>query len=193
MQGSDSNTRRCTDVHDLPLYYTLSYTEGIVSGAMLLIVKDLGLENNTFEQELIVSATLVGCIVASVGSKTLTEGAGRRTAILVAAFTFTVGAAVMWVARATPNPFYCLVAGRFIVGLGVGLASMVTPLYIGEVGPASSHHITASSLLHSSLADSGGVLAALESSRACLSACPSCNVALGVLRLTSCALCNARR
>lgn len=100
---------------------------------MLLIVKDLGFEHDTIKQELIVSITLVGCIVASIGSRDLTDRCGRRPSILVASFTFTIGAVIMWVARATQYPFYMLLVGRFIVGLGVGLASMVTPLYISEV------------------------------------------------------------
>lgn len=68
-----------------------------------------------------------------MGSKVITEGGGRKFAILVAAFIFTLGAAVMWASGAFKEPFYPLVVGRFIVGVGVGLASMVTPLYIGEV------------------------------------------------------------
>jgi SP family myo-inositol transporter-like MFS transporter 13 len=111
-------------------------TAGIISGAMLLIIIDLGLEGKTIEQEIIVSSTLVGCIMGSIISKTLTERWGRRSGILVAAAIFTVGAGIMAGARWTFDVFGFLVLGRVVVGVGVGLASMVTPLYLTEVAPA---------------------------------------------------------
>jgi SP family myo-inositol transporter-like MFS transporter 13 len=40
------------------------------------------------------------------------------------------------VSRFLPHPFYVLVAGRFVVGLAVGIASMAIPLYIAELAPS---------------------------------------------------------
>lgn len=102
---------------------------------MLLIVIDLDLEGEIFIQEIIVSATIIGCVVGAATSKFITEGMGRRAAILVAAAIFTAGAIVMGSARILPDTLYVLIVGRFIVGVGVGLASTATPLYISEVAP----------------------------------------------------------
>lgn len=49
---------------------------------------------------------------------------------------FMLGAAMMAVARYLPSPFAMLVAGRFVVGIAVGVASMAVPLYIAELAPS---------------------------------------------------------
>nr|XP_004488282.1 probable inositol transporter 2 isoform X2 [Cicer arietinum] len=56
---------------------------------------------------------------------------GRKVAILVADVLFLIGAVIM---AASPNPA-TLLAGRVLVGLGVGMASMASPLYISEASP----------------------------------------------------------
>lgn len=50
---------------------------------------------------------------------------------MIADFLFTVGAGIMAFAGDIP----VLMVGRFIVGLGVGTASMVVPVYLAEVSP----------------------------------------------------------
>lgn len=57
---------------------------------------------------------------------------GRKISILVADFLFFVGAVIL---ASAPN-LGVLIAGRVFVGLGVGMASMTTPLYISEASPA---------------------------------------------------------
>lgn len=57
---------------------------------------------------------------------------GRRKSILLADILFFVGAIVMAVA---PAP-WVIIIGRVLVGLGVGMASMTSPLYISEASPA---------------------------------------------------------
>ncbi|CAI0467492.1 unnamed protein product [Linum tenue] len=57
---------------------------------------------------------------------------GRRSALVVADFLFFVGAVIM---AASPGPA-ALITGRAFVGLGVGMASMTSPLYISEASPA---------------------------------------------------------
>lgn len=56
---------------------------------------------------------------------------GRKVTILVADILFTVGALMMGLA---PSINF-LIAGRFIVGCGVGLAAMVVPVYLAESAP----------------------------------------------------------
>lgn len=57
---------------------------------------------------------------------------GRRKSILLADILFFIGAIVMSVA---PAP-WVIIIGRILVGLGVGMASMTSPLYISEASPA---------------------------------------------------------
>ena len=81
---------------------------------------------------MIVSMAVAGAIIgAAIGGWT-TDRFGRRTSILVADFLFFAGAVVMASATGPAQ----LVVGRVFVGLGVGMASMTSPLYISEASPA---------------------------------------------------------
>lgn len=56
---------------------------------------------------------------------------GRKKVIIIADVLFTAGAAVM----ATAPTIGVLMLGRLLIGLGVGIASQIVPLYISEVAP----------------------------------------------------------
>ncbi|CAD6221204.1 unnamed protein product [Miscanthus lutarioriparius] len=109
------------------------YDTGVISGALLYIRDDfVSVDRNTWLQEMIVSMAVAGAIIgAAIGGWT-TDRFGRRTSILVADFLFFVGAVVMASATGPAQ----LVVGRVFVGLGVGMASMTSPLYISEASPA---------------------------------------------------------
>lgn len=62
----------------------------------------------------------------------LNDKYGRRKSILLADILFFIGAIVMALA---PVP-WVIIIGRVLVGLGVGMASMTSPLYISEASPA---------------------------------------------------------
>jgi SP family myo-inositol transporter-like MFS transporter 13 len=75
-----------------------------------------------------------GAIVGAVfgGCLNLNHRVGRRTAILIADFMFFIGVVIM-AANGSPP---LLIVGRIFVGLGVGMASITSPLYISEASPA---------------------------------------------------------
>lgn len=80
------------------------------------------------KQKAIVSRALVGVIIgASVGGW-MNDRFGRKITILYADALFFAGSVIMAVA---PNSAV-LVFGRVFLGLGVGMASMTSPLYISE-------------------------------------------------------------
>ncbi|XP_038970555.1 probable inositol transporter 2 [Phoenix dactylifera] len=84
-------------------------------------------------QEAIVSTAIAGAIVGAAAGGWANDRFGRKTSILVADFLFFTGAVIM---AAAPNPAL-LIVGRVFVGLGVGMASMTSPLYISEASPAN--------------------------------------------------------
>ncbi|CAN6209325.1 unnamed protein product [Urochloa humidicola] len=83
-------------------------------------------------QELIVSMAVAGAIIGAAVGGWATDRFGRRASILAADSLFFAGAAVMASATGPAQ----LVVGRVLVGLGVGMASMTSPLYISEASPA---------------------------------------------------------
>ncbi|KAL9145990.1 hypothetical protein ABFS82_13G081500 [Erythranthe guttata] len=109
------------------------YDTGVISGALLYIRDDFNsVDRKTVLQESIVSMAVAGAIIGSAIGGWLNDRYGRRTAILVADFLFFIGAVLM---ASAPNPSV-LISGRVFVGIGVGMASMTSPLYISEASPA---------------------------------------------------------
>src|SRR3954451_18433928 len=114
------------------------YDTGVISGAILFIQKDFAL--SSFLQGAVVAALLLGAMVGSAVAGPLTDRLGRRNLIIAAAVTFTVGALG---AAASPGAG-ALVAARFVIGLAVGTAALVVPLYLSETAPTAIRGAVAS-------------------------------------------------
>ena len=106
------------------------YDTGVISGALLFIGKDFhGL--TSFDKELLTSILLIGALLGALAAGRIADRIGRRPTVLGTAALFVAG-----VMLAAFSPSYgVLVGARVIIGLAVGSASMVVPLYIGEVAP----------------------------------------------------------
>ena len=106
------------------------YDTGVISGALLFITKDFA-PLSSFLQGVIVSVLLVGAVTGAIAGGPLSDRLGRRPVVLLAAIIFAVGA----IAAALAPNVLILIFARFILGLGVGLASLIVPLYIAEIAP----------------------------------------------------------
>ncbi len=78
------------------------------------------------------SSALVGCIVGAAFSSILSESLGRKISLMIAAILFLISA----IGTATPESFDTFIIYRIVGGVGVGLASMLSPMYIAEIAPA---------------------------------------------------------
>jgi SP family sugar:H+ symporter-like MFS transporter len=105
------------------------YDTGVISGAILFITKDWKV--SPFVEGAIVAGLLLGAMIGAASAGRLSDRLGRRRLIMIAAVIFTVGAIG---AAAAPSPGV-LIAFRFILGLAVGCAALVVPLYLSEVAP----------------------------------------------------------
>ena len=83
-------------------------------------------------QETIVSMAVAGAIIGAAFGGWMNDKFGRRKSIIAADCLFLIGAIIMALA---PVP-WVIIIGRIFVGLGVGMASMTSPLYISEASPA---------------------------------------------------------
>ncbi|MEZ4808976.1 MAG: sugar porter family MFS transporter [Allomuricauda sp.] len=79
-----------------------------------------------------VSCALVGCIVGAVTSGVLSDKYGRKKLLVLSAVFFTVSA----IGTGLANSFSYFILYRIIGGVGIGLASTLSPVYIAEVSPA---------------------------------------------------------
>jgi sugar porter (SP) family MFS transporter len=106
------------------------YDTGVVSGALLFLKNSFG-GLSSFQEELVTSLLLVGAAVGAAFAGRIADRIGRRLTVLITALIFVVGVGL---AAFSPS-FPALLAARVIIGLAVGSASMVVPLYIGETAP----------------------------------------------------------
>jgi SP family galactose:H+ symporter-like MFS transporter len=104
---------------------------GVISGANEFIQKDFGVDDRTVEH--IVSALLWGAVFGVLLSGFFSLRLGRRGTILISALVFAVGSIFCALAPSAG----ALIAARFFLGIAVGMASFVAPLYLSEIAPQS--------------------------------------------------------
>ncbi|MBU6426349.1 MAG: sugar porter family MFS transporter, partial [Rhodospirillales bacterium] len=107
------------------------YDTGVISGALLYIRNSFQLSSNL--QGLVVAVTLAGAAIGAAIIGPIADRFGRRIVLLAIALVFVGGALLC----ASAWSFEVLVTGRFVLGLAIGVASMLTPLYLSEIADAS--------------------------------------------------------
>ena len=78
------------------------------------------------------SCALIGCLVGSLMAGALSDKFGRKRLLMLAALLFVVTS----LGNALANNFTIFIAWRILGGVGIGLASGLSPMYISEVAPA---------------------------------------------------------
>ncbi len=78
------------------------------------------------------SSALVGCLVGALVSGGLSDRFGRKKLLILAGFLFTISA----VGTGLAPDFTVFVVFRLVGGVGIGLASNLSPMYIAEISPA---------------------------------------------------------
>jgi MFS transporter, SP family, xylose:H+ symportor len=122
------------------------YDTAVISGAerslQIYLIDSLGL--SALVHGLTVSSALIGCIIGGLISGFFANNIGRRNSLIVAAVLFIVSALgsaypeFLFFTVGEPSLELLLVFNlyRIIGGIGVGLASAIAPVYIGEMAPA---------------------------------------------------------
>ena len=126
--------------------YDTAVISGTVSSLREFFIVPRGLEElaaNSLEG-FTVSSALIGCIIGGLLGGVLALNLGRRLSLMVAAILFTISAIgsaipeIGFVPVGEGNYMHLtqFVIYRIIGGIGVGLASMLSPMYISEIAPA---------------------------------------------------------
>jgi SP family galactose:H+ symporter-like MFS transporter len=107
------------------------YDTGVISGALLFLRKAFHL--SPLMLGVVTSMALGGAAFGAAVAGRLADRFGRRPILFLTSMIFVAGAAVSALA-----PYLTvLLAGRLLAGVGIGGASMLTPLYLAEIAPAS--------------------------------------------------------
>ncbi|KAI8342427.1 general substrate transporter [Chlamydoabsidia padenii] len=109
--------------------FLFGYDTGVISGALTPI--QLEFQLSTVNKELVVGATTFGAIFGGFFAGLFSDKFGRKLLIIFSSLVFIAGALLLALA---PN-FACLLVGRLVVGLGVGVASMIVPVFVSEIAP----------------------------------------------------------
>ena len=113
------------------------YDTGVIGGTQLYFTEYFKL--NEVQQGWAVSSALIGCVVGAISAGYFSNKISRKYSLILSAILFTVSAwgsaKLSLLGEPLGHSYFQLVVYRIIGGLGVGMASMVAPMYIAEIAP----------------------------------------------------------
>lgn len=109
--------------------FLFGFDTAVISGTVSLVKNDFALD--AVQEGWFVSCALLGCIVGVSVSGKLSDTYGRKLVQIISAVLFLASA----IGCMFSTTFTTLIAFRLVGGLGIGVASMVSPLYISEFAP----------------------------------------------------------
>ncbi|KAJ6051993.1 myo-inositol transporter [Penicillium canescens] len=112
--------------------FLFGYDTGVISAVLVNLNKDLGHILSSKETNLITSITSSGALIGAILAGLTSDRYGRKLGIYLGCALFIVGAVLQAAAFTVAQ----MTVGRLVVGLGVGSAAMIIPLYISELAPA---------------------------------------------------------
>jgi sugar porter (SP) family MFS transporter len=109
--------------------FLFGYDTGVISGALPFVSKALG--GGEFNEQAYVGSLLIGAVVGAIVSGFAADAISRRRTKIVSGCIYVIGALASALSQTAPE----LIAARFVLGISVGAASFVSPMYISELAP----------------------------------------------------------
>lgn len=110
--------------------YLFGFDFAVISGALPFLRDQFGLDS--YWEGLVAASLALGAVLGCITAGSISDRYGRRKGLVLAAGVFGLSALAMALA---PGRNFFIVA-RCMAGIGVGMASMLSPMYIAEVSPA---------------------------------------------------------
>jgi len=111
--------------------YLFGFDFAVITGALPFLRTVFGL--SAWWEGFLTGSLALGCIVGTLIAGNIADRLGRKPGLMFAAIIFALSSLGM----AFADTLTVFVAFRFMAGIGVGMASMLSPLYIAEISPAS--------------------------------------------------------
>ncbi len=139
------------------IFKLLGTKKGFIASAIILVLtgiwaysflsKPLPVEASAIKDTVdavkgfVIASALIGCVIGGALSGFISKSWGRKNGLIITAIAFLLSAIGAWKPEAF-NFFgtldvYSFVIYRIIGGIGVGIASMISPMYIAEIAPAN--------------------------------------------------------
>jgi SP family xylose:H+ symportor-like MFS transporter len=112
--------------------YLFGFDFAVISGALPFLRDQFSF--NEYWEGFATASLAIGCVAGCLIAGPLADKYGRKPGLMLAAFIFFASSLGM----AFSHTRDIFIFGRFIAGIGVGMASMLSPLYIAEVAPAKT-------------------------------------------------------
>jgi sugar porter (SP) family MFS transporter len=142
----DTNLRLSSlETKNINLYYVLAlalvsamggllfgYDWVVIGGAKPFYERYFDITSSATFQGLAMSSALFGCLIGAAVSGYFTDKFGRKIPLLFAAFIFIFTS----IGTGAFNSFTLFMVFRILGGIGIGIASNVSPIYIAEIAPA---------------------------------------------------------
>ena len=103
----------------------------VIGGAKPFYELFFGIGDSPIMQGVAMSTALVGCLIGAMVAGSAADKWGRKPLLMLAAVLFTVSA----IGTGLFNDFTLFNIARFVGGMGIGVASALSPMYIAEVSP----------------------------------------------------------
>ena len=112
--------------------FLFGFDTAVINGVLLLLRHQFALSN--LQTEIAASSLLLGCLLGAAGASMIGDRYGRRKSLVAAALLFAFSS----IGAALASTVTIFSAARLFGGLAIGLASVLTPVYIAEISPSKN-------------------------------------------------------
>src|ERR1700733_6777966 len=110
--------------------FLFGFDTAVINGVLLLLRRQFALSD--LQTEVAASSLLLGCLLGAAGASVIGDRYGRKKSLVLSAVLFTVSS--LGAAAASTVAIFSM--ARLLGGLAIGLASVLTPVYIAEIAPS---------------------------------------------------------
>jgi SP family arabinose:H+ symporter-like MFS transporter len=112
--------------------FLFGFDTAVINGVLLLLRRQFALSN--LQTEIAASSLLLGCLLGAAGASVIGDRYGRKKSLIFSAVLFAVSS--LGAAAASTVAIFSM--ARLMGGLAIGLASVLTPVYIAEISPSKN-------------------------------------------------------
>lgn len=112
--------------------FLFGFDTAVINGVLLLLRRQFTLSN--LQTEVAASSLLLGCLLGAAGASMVGDRYGRKKSLIFSAVLFAASA----LGAAAANTVTIFSLARLLGGLAIGLASVLTPVYIAEIAPSKN-------------------------------------------------------